>query len=263
MNKSKDPAPKSPTSHLHVMNLIVALVAGIISITGGIYTLKNNIFSEAAFGNLQGVVRDVKIAKPLYLTTIEVSGTDGAVVNTVTTDKDGQYLVQHLKTGNYIVKFTAPLHTVETKTVKIEKDATSSINIDLVPIQEQMKAIVPEQTVPVQVTAPAGNAPSQVAASSSVPSYGNGNTVNYGNAQTAQTSSGYPQQSYEQVPDMNGPGPQPPPYHHRRPRGYYAATGSDQSNTTSTTSSASQGSALAQAGAQLLEGFLSKKTSQN
>jgi len=35
MGQSENPLPKSPVSHLHVMNLVVALLAGVISITGG------------------------------------------------------------------------------------------------------------------------------------------------------------------------------------------------------------------------------------
>lgn len=77
---------KNPTSHLHVMNLIVALMAGIISITGGVYSLKNNIFSGQSYGSLQGVVRDSRLAKPLWLAAVEVSTADGAVVNTATSD---------------------------------------------------------------------------------------------------------------------------------------------------------------------------------
>ena len=144
MSPSESPLPKSPTSHLHVMNLIVALLAGIISITGGIYSLKNNVFSGPAHGSLQGIVRDEKIAKPLLLATVEVSEADGAVVNTVNTDQDGFYQIASIKTGNYIVKFTAPRHHTQSKTVKVEKDLQSTINVDLLPEEESFKSIPSE-----------------------------------------------------------------------------------------------------------------------
>jgi hypothetical protein len=132
------------------MNLVVALLAGVISITGGIYSLKSNIFAGPAYGNLQGIVRDERIAKPLKLASVEISDLSGAVVNTATTDDDGYYLIKAVKTGNYVVKFTAPLHKIETKTIKIEKDLAPSINVDLFPEAQQANLFAVESAAPVR-----------------------------------------------------------------------------------------------------------------
>lgn len=256
MSAAENQPAKSPVSHLHVVNLVVALLAGIISIAGGIYSLKSNLFSGPSYGSVQGIVRDEKIARPLYLTQVEISGIDGAVVNTVTTDMDGRYLVETLKAGNYVVKFTAPRHAVQTKTVKIEKDLKSSIDVDLVPEPEPVKTIpATSEVVPSMNPAPvypaatvAGTGSATTPASSyAAPS---GNTYN---AQTASTA--YPQQSYGQGTDADFSEPQRsgPSYPRRGPRGSYGRPpmGSD--------SSQSQGSALAEVGTQLLQGLLTKK----
>lgn len=148
--------PKLQTSHLHAANLFVALLAGIVSVTGGIYSLKTNMFGGGDRGSLQGIVLDDRIAKPLKLASVEVADAEGAVVNTAITDDKGYYRIKEIKTGNYVVTFKAPLHRSETKNIKIEKGLASSLYVDLVPETSQPAVTVPEprstlpQTVPVQ-----------------------------------------------------------------------------------------------------------------
>ena len=245
MSQPENPAPKSPTSHLHVINLVVALLAGVISITGGIYSLKNNVFSGPACGSLQGIVRDEKIAKPLKLAAVEISDLAGAVVNTATTDDDGHYLIEALKTGNYVVKFTAPIHKVETKTIKIEKNLTSSINVDLVP------EVQPVSVVPVESAAQRNIQAPYVPTAPVVPGY----NVPQNNASVPTAATPYARSE----PGQDGSFQGTPPsgfhrYPHRRPSGGYEQTSS---------SSSSQSDALTQVGAQLLQALVTKKTEDN
>ena len=248
MNQPEKPMPKSPTSHLHVMNLVVALLAGVISITGGIYSLKNNIFSGPVYGSLQGIVRDERIAKPLKLASVEISDLAGAVVNTATTDEEGRYLIEALKTGNYVVKFTAPLHKIETKTIKIEKDFVSSINVDLSPEAQPVNLSSVESVASVRQNISAPYVPS--GAQTSVPAL-----PSYGAPQNALSvpaaSSGYSQGA--QTSDLSTSVPQNPGFH-RRSRHNYSGGSSDGSSGTS------QSGALTQAGTQLLQAWLSKKS---
>ena len=238
MKQPENPAPKSPVSHLHVMNLVVALLAGIISITGGIYSLKNNVFSGPAHGSLQGIVLDERIAKPLKLVSVEISDTDGAVVNTTATDDDGHYLIESIKTGNYVVKFKAPLHKIETKTIKIEKDVASSINVNLVPEEPLLKAAsnISETSVQRNILAPYSASVSQPPVPAA-PGYG--------------ASQNIPQTNQVSEPAL--PAPQSPVYH-RHSRHSYSGGSADSSSDTS------QNGALAQTGAQLLQSLLSKKS---
>jgi len=254
MSSAENPAPKSPTSHLHSMNLIVALLAGVISITGGIYSLKTNIFAGPSAGSLQGIVRDEKIAKPLKLAAVEISDLAGAVVNTATTDDDGHYLIESLKTGNYVVKFTAPLHKIETKTIKVEKDLTSSINVDLVPDVAQAVSLSVEPAASVRQNIQASYAPAAsyqaVAPAVSV----------YNPPQNTATVATSPSTTYTQTIPVSDPSlsdPRPPGFR-RHPRRSYSGELADNSSETS--QSTSQGSALAETGAQLLQALLSKKS---
>lgn len=248
MNQPGNSTPKSPTSHLHVMNLVVALLAGVISITGGIYSLKNNVFSGPAFGSLQGIVRDERIAKPLKLATVEISDLAGAVVNTATTDDDGRYLIESLKTGNYAVKFTAALHKVETKTIKIEKNLTSSINVDLVPEISRANPSPGEYAASVQKNIPVTYTPAAVAPVVS------GYNVPQNNPAVPVSSPVYSRTEPMQDPALAGP---PRTGYRRHPRRNYSENPVD--NPSGVSQSTSQGDVLTQAGTQLLQAWLNKK----
>lgn len=246
---------KSPTSHLHVMNLVVALLAGVISITGGIYSLKNNLFAGPAYGSLQGIVRDERIARPLKLAAVEVSDLTGAVVNTAVTDDDGHYLIESLKTGNYVVKFTAPIHKVETKTIKIEKDLASSINVDLVPEAQPSSLSVVESVVPAAQNIQTSYVPQTTYQAASA-------ATGYNPSQSGSTLPTAPS-TYSQPEPVMDPSLAGPPhsgYRRHSHRGY-------PEDPVATSSNVSQGSSqndiLAQAGTQLLQDLLTKKSGQN
>jgi len=208
--------------------------------------LKNNVFSGPAYGSLQGTVRDERIARPLKLTVVEISDLAGAVVNTATTDDSGHYLIESLKTGNYVVKFTAPLHKIESKTIKIEKDLASTISVDLAPDEQRMRAAlnVPETSVRQNIPAPYGASGTQ----SQMPV-----TSQYGAAQNIP-------QDYSKIPqtaDAPTYGAQNPGYRRHSRRSYSGASVDSSSGTSQSTS---QGSDLAGTGAQLLQALLSKKS---
>ncbi|HOW58410.1 MAG TPA: carboxypeptidase-like regulatory domain-containing protein [Candidatus Omnitrophota bacterium] len=272
MSPSENSTPKNPTSHLHALNLIVALLAGVVSITGGIFTLKTNLFSSQQYGSLQGTVRDEKIAKPLLLTAVEVSGTDGAVVNTVNTDENGQYRIEAVKTGNYVIKFIAPRHVVQTKTVKIEKDLTSTVNVDLVP-EEQPSVRLPLETVPQNARSvySSGAFQNPAPTTSSMIQQGSGTVATSAvsniympaqkNMLNQQTTSSMHSQSYGQETERSGfPEPPPPPrvFSHRGRHSAYDGLEDNSSN-----ASQSQGSALAEVGMQLLQNYMVKKGENN
>jgi len=253
MSQPSNPTPKSPTSHLHVMNLVVALLAGVISITGGIYSLKTNLFSGPVYGSLQGIVRDERIARPLKLASVEISDLAGAVVNTATTDDEGHYLIEALKTGNYTVKFTAPLHKTATKTIKIEKNLTSSISVDLVPEGQRSDLSPVESVVPVRqnIQAPYVPVTPYQAVTPVVPGY----NIPQNNPSVPTASPVYSQA--EPVPDPALSGSSRTGYR-RHPRHNYSGESVDGSSGTS--QSTSQGSALAEVGTQLLQAWMNKKS---
>lgn len=246
MSGPVNPLPKSPTSHLHAINLVVALMAGIISIVGGVYTLKSNVFAGPSYGSLEGTVRDEKIAKPLLLASVEVSGIDGVVVNTVETDDKGHYALETLKTGNYVVRFAAPRHIAQTKTVKVEKDLKSSINIDLVPEESRNENSPAVPAVPRRV-----NPYSSGTLEKPVGAVSNGTPV-VSDPATGEAVS----QPYGQTSDGTFSGTQPPVRRHPRHRPPYGVPDSKQTGTT-------QNNDLTQTGIQLLQELLKKKTEQS
>lgn len=256
MSTPTNPSPKSPASHLHVMNLVVAILAGVITITGGIYSLKNNVFSGPAYGSLQGIVRDERIAKPLKLASVEISDLAGAVVNTAATDDDGHYLIEALKAGNYVVKFTAPLHKIETKTIKIEKDLASSINVGLVPEVPPANPSLGESVFPVRQNIPAPYVP---VTTYQAPASGmSGYNIPQNNPAVPTAFPAYAQGEPMQDPALSGAPRTGPRKHQRRS---YSAESVD--NSSGTSQGASQGDVLAQAGTQLLQAWLSKKSETN
>lgn len=145
--------PKNPTSHLHVLNLIIALIGGLISVVAGIYSLKTNVFSSKT-GTLQGMVIDENIAKPLWLVPVEISTLEGSVVTTATTDQQGHYSVKSLMNGHYVVKATAVRHKPQSKNIKIFPNSESNVDFELSPEEQKVPPPISEssrfQSIPSQ-----------------------------------------------------------------------------------------------------------------
>ncbi len=135
-------APKPPK--LHTLNILVATVASIISIVGGIYSLKATVFhkessiSASQAPVLTGIVRDERLARPLRLALVEVSDEDGQVVSTLSTDDNGAYELKDLGGGVYSVKASAPLHEIQEKKIKVQKNVTSTVDFSLIPQEDHM-----------------------------------------------------------------------------------------------------------------------------
>jgi len=125
-----------PASHLHTLQVVVATIAGIISIVGGIYSLKTDLFQKPnPYGELTGSVRDIRLAKPLRLATVEILNDQAVGVGTLSTDDAGVYLFKELKEGDYLVRASAPFHLSEEKRLSIEKNRTSHVDFNLHPIE--------------------------------------------------------------------------------------------------------------------------------
>jgi len=206
--------------------------------------VKNNLFSGLEYGSLQGIVRDEKIAKPLKRVPVEVADLAGVVAHTTAKDDEGHYLIESLKTGNYIVKFTASLHRVDAKNIKSEKNIWPSINVDLVPEIPQTEIPVAEAGVPV-----ARNIQMfYVSPSFSSPAAGYGAMPHPGAVSPADYARPAPFASY---------GPPPQRFSQASAAGYPESYGDSASGTSQ---ASSQSSAIAEAGAQLLQTLLVKKS---
>lgn len=141
---------------LQALNMTVATLAGIISIVGGVYSLKMNFFQPpVAYGELLGFVRDERLAKPLRSATVEVLDDSGSVLATLSTDENGRYFMKDLKEGRYEVKASAVYHDPEERIVSIQKKQTSTVYFDLTPVEPPVTPAPSFVEVPYSVRAPA------------------------------------------------------------------------------------------------------------
>lgn len=130
-------SPQSSRFKLTAVNTLVATLAGLISITGGLYSLKSNVFSGQGVGSLSGIVRDEAIAKPLMDASVEISNANNLILGTYHTDLYGHYEVNKLKEGPYILKVSAVKHVPQIKTITVVRDQAATIHFDLTPIAEE------------------------------------------------------------------------------------------------------------------------------
>ncbi len=239
MDNSDNQIPKNPTTHLHIVNLMVALIAGVISIVGGVYSLRANIFSNAP-GIVQGVVLDEKIGKPLWRAPVELLDSDNSLIGTTDTDENGRYSFKDLKKGNYTVKVSAPLHAAQTKNVKIEPKKTSAITFDLEPSPSESSASSSPETSQLRtIAAPYNPAPS-------------GPNQWQGNQSSVPSPRRRFHHRYQQPPQRQQAAPNFDPS--------TSAPQNTGSTESSTSTSSSPSSTLTQTGVQLLEDWLSKKS---
>ncbi len=235
-------APKNPAAHLHILNLIVALCAGLISVVGGIYSLKANFFSPKT-GTLQGIVRDGSIAKPLWLTPVEVSEANGSVIATLNTDQTGRYALTSLREGDYVVKVSAPLHKIQSKDVKIYSNNASTVNFDLAP--EEQKSFSRRDRVRAARAAPNSYDSGPEETGYETPQ----RTSPYG------TGSSYPRRSYRRQSSTGWNSPQDNPINDPSNQGF---NGPSDSNTASTANPLRD--TLTRTVGQFIQDWASKKT---
>ncbi len=254
MNEDKIIKPKNPVNHLHAINMTVALLASLVSVTTGVLSLKANFFSPPKYGHLSGVVRDTAIAKPLWMSAVEVKDEEGNLIDTAETDKDGAYQIKELKQGNYVVRISAPLHEEQTRRVKIESGKSVDVNFELTPqTAKEFPEIHSEMPSSRQVTVPSNVYPS--ANSQTMPVTGQDMTSapagyqsgSYGGEEPAYV----PRRRHRRVPRWDGSGQGGP----AAPDGGYAASGSETGNSPATFQDA-----LVQVGGQLVQGWFTNKS---
>jgi|GEM_PF-3198123 len=158
-----------PAFQLHTLNIVIATLAGVISIVGGVYSLKATFLTpKAVYGEVAGFVRDEKLGKPLRLATVEIADITGAVVNTLSTDDEGRYFLKELKEGSYEIKAEAVLHVTQKKKINIQGNKASSIDFSLVPLETQeFRPVVPTASVPAVAAMPSANSGTLAAPASS------------------------------------------------------------------------------------------------
>lgn len=276
--------PKSPVVHLQSLNLIIALCAGLISVVGGVYSLKSTVFASPKIGSLQGIVIDENIAKPLWQAPVEISeASNGAVVALINTDQIGHYSAPSLKEGDYIVKASAQLHKTQTKNIKIYSKTEATVNFEL-PAEKQKSESVMETarthrdisgTSLTNSQQPYGSQIAPISQSSpynAVPNQGSFQTNPNSSAQLS-TNAAYPTTMPRQHHRRQYPGASADSYSNSYGSNQAAGNYSNQnmynnpdtsvSQPSNSTSSTSSSSALTQVAGQLLQSWASKKLGSN
>lgn len=124
----------NPSNRFHNFQILVGTIAGLVSILGGVLSIKSGFFSQGEiYGQLQGVVRDEALAKPLVLATVQIFNQQDEVVSTLSTNDEGAYALADVKEGSYLLKALAPLHRTEEKKVTVEKKRVTTVDFYLVP----------------------------------------------------------------------------------------------------------------------------------
>lgn len=254
--------------------MVIATMAGVISIVGGVYSIRMNFFqADKAFGEISGTVRDERIAKPLRMVPIEIADAQDVIISTLSTDDNGRYFLKQVKEGNYKVKAKAVMHTPQTKTVSVEKNRATTVDFNLIP--EETRAVSREVSVLPDLTSgvpPARAAPSYPAAGGSsyaAPYSGTGATgASAPTTGLPMSSSSYGGDStYSQsVPTQSASARRRRPYPRRTSYSdsadsmfYGSQAGSSYPSSTASAGSSQSSNALVQVGTQLLGQMLANQ----
>jgi hypothetical protein len=108
---------------------VVGTLAGIVSITGAVFSLVQ-LARPASTGDLVAVVQAAGSHRSVTDATIEVLTTQNAIVATLTPDASGR-ATQELTEGVYVVRVSHPGYAAETRRVQVLPRQTVEIRASL------------------------------------------------------------------------------------------------------------------------------------
>jgi hypothetical protein len=109
---------------------IVSLLAGILSISGAMYSAVRWVKPASAAGEIVAVVRAARSDRPVPGTTIEVLTPADALVATVAAGDDG-YGRHTVAEGTYHVRVSAPRFVAQTRDVQVQPGTTAEVRFRL------------------------------------------------------------------------------------------------------------------------------------
>lgn len=112
----------------------VGLTAGIISITGGMYSLAQLVKPTPVAGDVIAVVREAGTDRPVPRATIEFLSPDGSIVTTAITADDGM-ANRSLREGPYRLRVAAPPLEGDTRDVRVQAGGTSEVRFQLAAVR--------------------------------------------------------------------------------------------------------------------------------
>ena len=109
---------------------IVGLLAGIVTVTGAVYSLTQVFGPAAGIGEVVAVVQDAASVKSVTDATIEILTPLNALVATLTPDSMGRAR-QSLKEGIYVVRVSHPRYSAEVRQIQVFSRQTVEIKASL------------------------------------------------------------------------------------------------------------------------------------
>ena len=109
---------------------IVGLVAGIISVTGALYSVTQFFKPAPGTGEVVAVVHDARSAEGVPDATIEILTPQDALVATLRPDSSGRAR-QTLKEGTYKVRASHPRYAAEIRQIQVFSRQTVEVNLRL------------------------------------------------------------------------------------------------------------------------------------
>lgn len=119
---------------LHVplsrVQAIVGLFAGIVSVTGALYSVTQFFRPAPGMGEVVAVVQEAKTEKGMSDATIEILTPQNALVATLTSDTLGRAR-QTLKEGTYRVRVSHPRYAAEVRQIQVFSRQTVEVKLRL------------------------------------------------------------------------------------------------------------------------------------
>jgi hypothetical protein len=112
------------------MQSVIGLLAGVISIVGGTYSLVKFFEPSPSFGEVVAVVREARTDRPVPDATIEIYTRENALVTTLAPAGNGRAR-QPLKEGPYRLRVSHPRFGAEVRQIQVLSGQTAEVRIQL------------------------------------------------------------------------------------------------------------------------------------
>jgi hypothetical protein len=112
------------------IQMIVGLMAGIVSILGALYSMRSPSVSAPLLGELVAVVRENRSNKPVTDAMVEVLAPNDAVVTRLTSRPEGRARIP-LREGDYRLVVSHPLLGRESRQIHVQPGRTAVFQIVL------------------------------------------------------------------------------------------------------------------------------------
>lgn len=115
---------------LSSVQAIVAIVAGVLSVVGGIFALWQHLVPQPTTGQVVAVIREMRTTRPVGAATLEILTPKDELVTTLTAPETGR--LQHaLKEGSYRLRVSHPRFSAENRPIQVVPGQTAEVRIEL------------------------------------------------------------------------------------------------------------------------------------